>query len=356
MRVTYVLGHPTLGGGTKVVAQHAAMLAAAGIDVTVVAHGPRPAWLPYSGRYVDYSIAPPRLPSQDIVIATFWITLATARRWALGPLAHFCQGYEGRLGYLRADWPSIDAAYAVPVPTLTVTPDLAAFLAHRFGRTCRVTPPVVDPLFRPSRWARLRPAPRQAPWIAILGVYEADVKDVPTALDTVSRVQASGRRCRVLRVSSLALSAAEREQLVPDRYLHAQPPSAVARALRRCDLALFTSRPEEGFGLPLLEAMASGVPAVASRIPSALFMTREAVPLVEPGDVAAFAAAAGALLDDAARWRRVRLNGLEAARHFHGRAVLPELLSAVHWAAQRAARLDHDAEPAGPGDAGRRMT
>jgi glycosyltransferase involved in cell wall biosynthesis len=351
VRVTYVLGHPALGGGTKVVAQHAALLRDAGVDVTVVAQGARPSWLPFHGPYIDSSERQPRVPIQDLVVATFWTTLAPAARWGVGPVAHFCQGYEGRLDYLQSDWPSIDAAYAVRVPTLTVTPDLAAFLDRRFGRPCRVVRPIIDPLFRPSRWARFRRGARRAPWIAISGVFEAAVKDVPAALDAVTRLRAGGRRCRVLRLSPLPQTPAERERLASDRYLCGVRPAAVAESLRACDLTLFTSRAEEGFGLPLLEAMASGVPAVASRIPSTLFMTREAIPLVTAGDADAFADAASALLDNAAEWRRVRRNGIDAARQFDRDVVLPELLAAVRWAAAPD-RPDHDAGPAAAGDGG----
>jgi glycosyltransferase involved in cell wall biosynthesis len=352
VRVTYVLGHPTLGGGTKVVAQHATLLRDAGVDVTIVAQGPRPDWLPFTGPYIDGSTAPPRPPSQDIVIATFWTTIETARRMAAGPVAHFCQGYEGRLGYLRADWPQIESVYAARLPTLAVTPDLAAFLAQRFGRSCRVARPPIDPLFHPVPWAPLRHRLRRTPWVAIAGVYEADVKDVPTALRAVQRLRTSGRACRVLRFSSLPLSAEERDLLTPDRYLHAAAPSPVARALRGCDMLLFTSRAEEGFGLPLLEAMASGVPAVASRISSSLFMTRRAIPLVTAGDDGAFAAEARDLLDDVAHWERVRRGGIEAARAFAPEQVLPELLDAVRWAADTADDIEPD-HGVGPG---RRIT
>ncbi len=330
MRVAYILAHPTLGGGTKVVAQHAALLRQAGVDVTLLASGPRPAWLPFTGRYIDVDTAPPRLPSQDVAIATYWTTLARAVDLGVGPVAHFCQGYEGRLDYLRDDWPRIDSAYAHRVPTIVVTPDLAALLERQFGRACRVVPPVVDPLFTP----RFRWRPRRQPWIAIPGVFEAGVKDVPTALRAVLRLRAEGCRCRVLRISTLPLSDREREILTPDTYLHAAAPREVARALRDCDLLLFPSRAEEGFGLPLLEAMTSGVPAVATRIPSAVFMTADAVPLVDEGDDRALAASARDVLADTARWRRLRRRQQVAAGRFEAHRVLPELLAAVEWASR----------------------
>jgi glycosyltransferase involved in cell wall biosynthesis len=323
-----MLPWPELNGGNKVIALHAALLQQAGFQVTVAAEGPRPGWMPYNGPYLDLSTKP-RLLSQDLIIATFWTTLTAALQAEAGPVAHFCQGYEGRLTELRSHWPQIEVAYAPRVPTFTVTPDLAAYLAARFGRTCRVVPPPVDPLFRPS----LRWRPRARPWIAAGGLFEAPVKGVRTALAAVSRLRASGRACRLFRFSTSPLSSDERALLEPDRYLTMAPPHDIARALRRCDLLLFTSRIEEGFGLPLLEAMASGVPAVASRTPSTLFMTQGAVTLVAPHDDEAFAAEAARLLADSSRWRRARRAGLETARRFDAREIQPVLIDAVRWAA-----------------------
>jgi glycosyltransferase involved in cell wall biosynthesis len=340
MRVAYVLPEPELGGGSKVVFQHADLLAAAGLQVTVLGAGPRPAWARLASPYLDYAAGPPRLPSQDLVIATLWSTIATARTLAAGPLAHFCQGYEGGLVHLRPILGEIEAAYAEPLPTLTVTPFLARFVAERFGREAAVAPPSVDPLYRSALGPLGRPLgrPRRRPWIAIPGIFEAEVKDVPTALAAVRRLRREGCGARVLRFSILPLSPAERELLAADRYLCAVPPAAVAGALRRCDLLLFPSRAEEGFGLPLLEAMAARVPAVASRIPSTEYMTGGAVELVEPGDEAAFAAAAGRLLGSPAGWRRARRAGSAAAARFSPAAVAPLVLAAVRWAAGRASR------------------
>jgi hypothetical protein len=89
MRVTYVLPFPELNGGNKVIFQHARLLAERGDEVTLLGEGPRPDWIEVP-RYHDYSRADARdLPRQDLVIATYWTTVALARGLGLGPVAHF---------------------------------------------------------------------------------------------------------------------------------------------------------------------------------------------------------------------------------------------------------------------------
>ncbi len=105
-----------------------------------------------------------------------------------------------------------------------------------------------------------------------------------------------------------------------------------------CDLLLFPSRPEEGFGLPLLEAMASKVPAVASRIPSTVYIAEGAVPLVPVDDAEAFATAARDLLSSRNAWRRAREQGFEASRRFLQERVIPQLVEGIRWAREHAAQ------------------
>jgi alpha-1,3-rhamnosyl/mannosyltransferase len=72
----------------------------------------------------------------------------------------------------------------------------------------------------------------------------------------------------------------------------------------------------EGFGLPIVEAMASGTPVVASRVGAIPEVAGEAAVLVEPADASALAAGIERALADR---ERLVLAGLERARAFSWR-------------------------------------
>src|SRR3989304_37868 len=66
----------------------------------------------------------------------------------------------------------------------------------------------------------------------------------------------------------------------------------------------------EGFGLPILEAFASGTPVVTSNISSMPEVAGDAAVLVDPNDAAELAAAIEGLLTDEGRQRDLRARGL----------------------------------------------
>ncbi|MFL5822288.1 MAG: glycosyltransferase, partial [Solirubrobacteraceae bacterium] len=82
--------------------------------------------------------------------------------------------------------------------------------------------------------------------------------------------------------------------------------------------AAFTIYPSlyEGFGFPVLEAMACGTPVVSFANSSLTEVVGDAGILVPDGDVNAMAAAVRSLLDDEVRWLEFSGRGLERVREF----------------------------------------
>ncbi len=89
----------------------------------------------------------------------------------------------------------------------------------------------------------------------------------------------------------------------------------------------------EGFGLPVLEAMACGTPVVCSNASSLPEVAGDAALLVDPADVAALAGALEQALADAPTRQALRTRGLAQASRFTWQAAARTLLDAYQLAA-----------------------
>ncbi|MCG6923184.1 MAG: glycosyltransferase family 4 protein [Acidobacteria bacterium] len=88
------------------------------------------------------------------------------------------------------------------------------------------------------------------------------------------------------------------------------------RALMAASSLLVLPSLEEGFGLPVAEAMAAGLPVVCSRGSALEEVAGDAATLVDPGDAGALTQAIEHLLDDPAHAEASRTRGLERSRRF----------------------------------------
>ena len=83
----------------------------------------------------------------------------------------------------------------------------------------------------------------------------------------------------------------------------------------------------EGFGFPVLEAMACGVPVVTSNLSSLPEVAGDAALLVDPYDVAALSDALGRIVHDSALRQRLVQAGYRQAEHFSWQRAARDLLA-----------------------------
>ena len=84
----------------------------------------------------------------------------------------------------------------------------------------------------------------------------------------------------------------------------------------------------EGFGLPVLEALASGTPVIASKVASLPEVGGQAVHYVNPEDIESIASAFKLLVDDEGQTRGLGALGLEQAAGFTWKKTVTETVAA----------------------------
>lgn len=91
----------------------------------------------------------------------------------------------------------------------------------------------------------------------------------------------------------------------------------------------------EGFGLPIIEAMACGTPVIASRVGSVPEVAGDAAVLVDPYDVHAMAAAMEAVLGDSGLRRVMSRSGVKQAERFDWEQTAKMVLEILREAGNR---------------------
>lgn len=154
--------------------------------------------------------------------------------------------------------------------------------------------------------------------LAVLVVSRlAEDKDPVTMATALALLAKRGRKVSITIVGEGPLKGEVTRRLdaagVPTRLISYLPAPDLAEQYRNADVLVLTS-PNEGSNQVTVEAMACGLPVVASDIPGIRENARGAGVLVPPGDAHAVAAALDRLADHPAEWLHWRERGLERAR------------------------------------------
>ncbi len=265
-----------------------------------------------------------KLPRAKLTVATFWTTIEPAIKNASGKVVHYCQGYEGFLPHNKKLLDKIEGAYNYRVAKWVTTPFLKDFIEKRFKVPAFVLPPTVENFFRPLPKVK----PTIYPKIAIVGSKKAYTKGVETALEAFRFISLS-KRVRLVRISNWPFT--DEEKVENGKYYYNITPKKVAEVIRRADLLLAPYWWIEGFGLPILEALASGIPSVVSDIPSLRYLANY-LPKANPHDSNTFAAKGLQLLSCQRKWLYLKIMGIVTSLKYRELWSSKRLLTAYRWA------------------------
>lgn len=200
----------------------------------------------------------------------------------------------------------------------------------------------VDPMFRPAPpvpLATLDAAIDPArPYLLMVGTLEPR-KNHQLALAALARLKASGYPHQLLVVGGRGwLFAPIHAQVVQlgmegDVHFTGYVPDALLPGLYSGATALLLPSVYEGFGFPLLEAMACGAPVIASDASSLPELAGDAALVTPVGDLDALVAAIRRMIDEPGLAQTLRVRGFARAKEFTWSAAARQTVDVYHAAA-----------------------
>ena len=323
----FVVPTSDLHGGIRIPLEIAEWLADSGWVTRLVGPGPRPDWhrtaVPWFSCDLDASDPVPRA---DITIATFHTTVEPSLASDSSFTFHLCQGYEGLFTEYADIKDAIDTAYREPIPKLVVSHHLEAVLAENYPDIrCHFIGEAVDPrIFFPLGFRKIATPLR----VGLVGTFSARVKGIREGLAGLRLAREKGLALEVHRASAEPMQDEEAALGIIDNFHHRLPTAKMPEFYAGVDCLLFPSTAEEGFGLPVIEAMSCGIPVAHSDIPSLRDLPDDATIRFPAGNSEAIADAVHRLADPETRGR-MRSGGLSAADDFRPHSLVTRFEEAL---------------------------
>lgn len=358
LKVSFLFHRPSMSGGARVVARYARMLKERGHEVTLTGlgapalslkdrlkllAGKAPKWREPASHYaiegltldlVDgrNELRAADIPDADVVISTFW---RSAEWMAMlppekGERVYFVQHHEADFPY--ADRARAAATYRADCRIIAVSGWIVGVLKNDYGRDdAALVPNAVDlDLFAP----RAPRAKSRRPTVGFMGSRNSTKRvDIAVGACEILREKFPDLRVRVLAANSPNGAYVMHDWFEP---AYNPPQEKLAELYADCDVWLFTSD-IEGYGLPLLEAMACGTPLVARPAGAAPdLVTAMNGALVDSNDPARIAEAAARILSLAPEaWKKMSDAALATARGHDWKVSFRQFEAALYAAADK---------------------
>ena len=291
-------GKSAISGGVKVVSQHVKLLHEMGYEVLLVTKNMQMGSnLTELNLYEKPTLVRTEddIPECDIYVGSLYSDVKRLFQKGKGRVVHLCQGYEpidftsrieegvitekySRKGVFSI-WryvnvlkfkkriKEIESIYALPTVKTAVSKHLAELIQERYRQKCFLIQNGIDPnIFYPNErriWGehgKIR--------ILSVGSMQVGFKGIPDTLQSIRLLKEKGIPVEFTRVSPHPPSEREEVGKVVDQYYVNLKEKEMAELYRSMDIFISSSLEGEGFGLPAMEALASGIPSIFTEISS----------------------------------------------------------------------------------------
>ncbi|MBR1277486.1 glycosyltransferase family 4 protein [Bradyrhizobium sp. AUGA SZCCT0283] len=249
MKICFLAGSLAISGGTYVIFQHAAHLAACGHHVTIAAQEPFSvdtiSWHDAARSLNCIGIEQARRHEFDVVIATWWKTALALPSFNAARYAYFVQSIESRFypideGPLRR---LIDATYLLPINFVTEARWIKDHLASDFGQSASLVRNGIRKDIYSQDVAPIEERTEGSPRILVEGHFRVSFKNTALAISLARRAGAK---------DVWLLTGSPIDWVPGVRRIFSQVPIDVAaRVYRSCDVLVKLSTVEGMFGPPL---------------------------------------------------------------------------------------------------------
>lgn len=296
MKIVFLSNHMKFSGGRMLLFLYAEFLSARGHDVKLLVKD-RTGELSGTVATIVPSFSAEHIPSCDLIVATS--PSEVKEGWESGKgakVVHFCQGfdlidmehriqgkflpprYQGsgfwhniKMIMKKRQWKRTlrqwDRIYRLPTYFISVSEHLSRELEKRYDKSAPLCRNGVDlKLLHPrDNWEPPKFSPERPMKIVNVGSYNVTYKGLPVTYEAIGLAKKRGIPIELIRISK---DSSEFEKNIPfDFKLIKDPPRLeFGSILRSCDVYLSNSTEREGFGLPAMESMASGLVDILSDI------------------------------------------------------------------------------------------